>query len=72
MPRPKFKSKTIKFPAPRYQPYDVINDIVEINELDPELWYPKGHKPELIRGWPVTKDIEIPNPFAGPAKKGKN
>ncbi len=67
-PRPVFKTKTIKFPAPRHQPSDVINDTVEANEIDPKLWYPKGHMPELIKKWPLTKDIEIPNPFAAPAK----
>ena len=65
-PRPTFKSPMIKFPAPRHQVYDVINDTVEANEIPPEKWYPKGHKPELIREWPLTEDIEIPNPFAKP------
>ncbi len=68
VPRPVFKSKTIKFPAPRHQPYDVINDTVEANEIPPEKWYPKGHMPELIKEWPLTKDVEIPNPFAAPPK----
>ncbi len=63
-PRPKFTGKTITFPAPRHQVYDVINDKVKANEIDPDLWYPKGHKPDLVREWPLTKDIEIPNPFA--------
>jgi len=70
-PRPKFTSEKIKFPAPRHQVYDVINEKIEANELDPELWYPKGHKPDLVREWPLTKDIEMPNPFAKPAKEGK-
>ena len=65
---PTFKSEIIKFPAPRHQIYDVINETIEANEIDPELWYPEGHKPDLVREWPLTKDIEIPNPFAGPAK----
>jgi ribonuclease Z len=65
-PKPVFKTKMIKFPAPRHQVYDVINDTVEANEIDPDLWYPEGHKPELVREWPLTEDIEIPNPFADP------
>ncbi len=65
-PRPKFKSEIITFPAPRHQVYDVINDTVEANEIPPEKWYPKGHMPELIKEWPLTKDVEIPNPFATP------
>ena len=48
-PRPVFKSEKIRFPAPRHQIYDVINDTIEANEIDPELWYPKGRKPELVR-----------------------
>jgi len=65
-PRPVFKSRMIKFPAPRNQVYDVINDPVETNESPPEKWYPEGHKPELVREWPFSEDIEIPNPFADP------
>jgi ribonuclease BN (tRNA processing enzyme) len=63
-PKPVFKTKTIKFPAPKHQVYDVINDTVEANEIDPKKWYPRGHKPDLVREWPLTKDVEIPNPFA--------
>ena len=69
VPKPVMKSAIIKFPAPRHQVYDVINDTVEANEIPPELWYPKGHMPELIREWPLTEDVEIPNPFAAPPKK---
>lgn len=68
-PKPFFTSKNITFPAPEHQVYDVINDTVEANEIPPELWYPKGHMPELIREWPLTKDVEIPNPFADPPKE---
>jgi ribonuclease Z len=65
-PKPFFTTPTIKFPAPRHQPYDVINETVEANEIPPELWYPKGHMPKLIKEWPLTEDIEMPNPFATP------
>jgi len=63
-PKPVFKTKTIKFPAPKHQVYDVINDTVEANEIDPKKWYPRGHRPDLVREWPLTNDVEIPNPFA--------
>ena len=63
-PKPVFKTKTIKFPAPKHQVYDVINDTVEANEIDPKKWYPRGHRPDLVREWPLTEDVEIPNPFA--------
>jgi ribonuclease Z len=65
-PKPVFKTKIIKFPAPKHQVYDVINDTIEANEIDPKKWYPRGHKPDLIRKWPLTEDVEIPNPFAPP------
>jgi len=65
-PRPVFKTPMIKFPAPRHQVYDVINETIEANEIPPEKWYPKGHMPVLVREWPLSKDIEIPNPFAAP------
>jgi ribonuclease BN (tRNA processing enzyme) len=58
----------VKFPAPRHQVYDVINDKIEANEIPPEKWYPKGHKPELVREWPLTEEVEVPNPFATPAE----
>lgn len=64
-PRPSFSSQVITFPAPKHQVYDVINDTVKANEIPPEKWYPKGHKPDLVREWPLTKDVQIPNPFAG-------
>jgi hypothetical protein len=54
----------VKFPAPRHQVYDVINETIEANEIPPEKWYPKGHMPERVREWPLSKDIEIDNPFA--------
>ena len=63
-PKPVFKTKTIKFPAPKHQVYDVINDTVEANEIDPKKWYPRGHRPDLVKEWPLTEDVEIPNPFA--------
>ncbi len=63
-PRPVFDSPTVTFPAPRHQVYDVINDRVRANEIPPEKWYPEGHKPELVREWPLTEDLEMPNPFA--------
>ena len=63
VPLPFFKSDVITFPAPRHQVYDVINDTIEANEIPPEKWYPKGHMPELVREWPLSKDLEIPNPF---------
>ena len=28
--------------------------------------------PELVREWPLTEDIEIPNPFAKPPKGEEN
>ena len=65
-PLPVFDSEMITFPAPRHQVYDVINATIEANEIDPALWYPADHMPELIREWPLTKDLTIPNPFAGP------
>jgi len=65
-PKPVFTSPMIKFPAPRHQLYDVINDTIEANEIPPELWYPEGHMPERIKEWPLTEDVEIPNPFAAP------
>jgi ribonuclease BN (tRNA processing enzyme) len=63
-PRPDISDPVVTFPAPKHQVYDVINETVEKNEIPPEKWYPKGHKP--VREWPFTEDIEIPNPFASP------
>ena len=63
-PKPDIKSEIITFPAPRHQVYDVINDTIESNEIPPLICYPKGHKPDLIREWPLTKDVQIPNSFA--------
>ena len=65
-PTPVMTGKTIVYPESRHQVYDVINDTVEANEIPPEKWYPKGHMPALIREWPLTEDLEVPNPFADP------
>ena len=67
-PRPLFTTDTIVFPAPRHQVYDVINATIEANEIDPKLYYPEGHMPVLVREWPFTKDLRIPNPFAASKK----
>lgn len=68
IPLPVFKTETITFPAPRHQVYDVINDTVEANEIPMEKWYPKGHKPERVKEWPLMEDVTIPNPFKGSEK----
>ena len=70
-PKPYFASETITFPAPRHQVYDVINETIEANEIDPALFYPEGHMPELVREWPLMEDVTIPNPFAAPADGGE-
>jgi len=44
----------------------VINETVEANEIDPVLWYPEGRMPELVREWPITRDLTVPNVFARP------
>jgi ribonuclease Z len=67
-PLPVFKDEMITFPAPRHQVYDVINDEVEANEIPMEEWYPKGHKPDRVKEWPLTKDVTLPNPFVPPAE----
>lgn len=68
VPKPHMTSETITFPAPKHQVYDVINDTVEKNEIPMELWYPKGHMPQRVKEWPITKDLTLPNPWA-PSKK---
>jgi ribonuclease BN (tRNA processing enzyme) len=68
-PRPQFDSPNVKFPAPRHQVYDVISEKIEANEIDPKKWYPKGHRPDLVREWPLTEDVTVPNPFAPPPAK---
>ena len=71
-PRPVMKDAMITMPAPKYNSsYDIINEKIEANEIPPELWYPKGHMPVLIKEWPLTEAVTIPNPFAAPAKKEK-
>ncbi len=70
-PKPYFTSEMITFPAPRHQVYDVINETIEANEIDPALWYPEGHMPELVREWPLMEDVTIPNPFAAPKGEGQ-
>jgi len=49
--------------------YDIINETIEANEIPPELWYPEGHMPELVREWPLTEEVEMPNPFGAPPQE---
>ena len=68
-PRPVMKGAVITMPVPRHSSsYDIINETIEANEIPPELWYPEGHMPELIREWPLTEEVEMPNPFAAPSE----
>ena len=30
------------------------------SEIDPDLYYPEGYKPELLTEWPVDGDLVVP------------
>ena len=47
-------------PAPRNKRQDFQEQSIRDAEIPPDVYYPKGYKPELIPFWPTGKPIFIP------------
>ncbi|NOH80212.1 MBL fold metallo-hydrolase [Vibrio sp. RE86] len=50
----------LRVPAPKYQRADLQQQEMRDLEINPELYYPEGYKPELLQEWPTTEDIILP------------
>ena len=47
-------------PEPVNSRKDIQNQEIRDQQLDPDLYYPKGYKPELLEEWPVDGDLVVP------------
>jgi ribonuclease Z len=39
---------------------EIQNQEIRDQQLDPDLYYPEGYKPELLEEWPVDSDLVVP------------
>lgn len=53
-------------PAPRVKRRDLQQDSIRDAEIKPDLYYPKGRRPELIEDWPTDKPIYLPQKLVPP------
>ncbi len=47
-------------PVPRNKREDIQNQFIRDMQYDPDLYYPKGYKPELLEDWPSDKPLFLP------------
>ena len=47
-------------PLPPTSRQEIQNEDVRATEIDPDLYYPHGYRPELLQEWPVETDLVIP------------
>jgi ribonuclease Z len=47
-------------PLPTTSRKEIQNQEIRDQQLDPDLYYPEGYKPELLEEWPVDSDLVVP------------
>jgi ribonuclease BN (tRNA processing enzyme) len=47
-------------PHPPTSRDEIQNQEIRDQQLDPDVYYPKGYKPELLEEWPVEGDLVVP------------
>ncbi|WP_299589193.1 guanitoxin biosynthesis MBL fold metallo-hydrolase GntH [uncultured Microbulbifer sp.] len=52
--------KDFVIPHPRKARKDIQQQEIRDLEVNPDLYYPKGYKPELLTEWPVDSDLVLP------------
>lgn len=55
-----FTNGQLVVPQPPHAREDIQNPEVRASEVDPDLYYPEGYKPELLQQWPVDSDLVVP------------
>ena len=55
-----FGNGQLVVPHPPTSREEIQNQQIRDQELDPDLYYPKGYKPELLEDWPVEGDLVVP------------
>jgi ribonuclease Z len=55
-----FGNGQLVVPHPPTSRQEIQNQEIRDQQLDPDLYYPKGYKPELLEEWPVDGDLVVP------------
>ena len=55
-----FGSGQLVVPHPPTSRAEIQNQEIRDQQLDPDLYYPGGYKPELLEEWPVDGDLVVP------------
>ncbi|MEX0283265.1 MAG: guanitoxin biosynthesis MBL fold metallo-hydrolase GntH [Paracoccaceae bacterium] len=60
-PQFNFANGQLRVPAPPTTREEIQNASVRETEIDPDLYYPEGYKPELLQNWPTAdRDLIVP------------
>jgi hypothetical protein len=59
-PQQDFTNGQLVVPMPPHFREDIQEPFVRENEIDPDKYYPKGYKPQLLEEWPADDDIVAP------------
>jgi len=59
-PQQDFGNGQLVVPMPPTSRKEIQNQEIRDQQLDPDLYYPKGYKPELLEEWPVDSDLVVP------------
>ncbi len=55
-----FTNGQLVVPHPPHSREDIQEPFVREQQIDPDLYYPEGYKPELLEDWPVEGDLVVP------------
>jgi ribonuclease Z len=55
-----FSNGQLIVPHPPTSRKEIQEPFVREQEINPDLYYPKGYHPELLQEWPVTGDLVVP------------
>lgn len=55
-----FTNGQLVVPHPPTSREEIQEPFVREQQIDPDLYYPKGYKPHLLEDWPVESDLVIP------------
>ena len=59
-PQQDFTNGQLIVPKPPTSREEIQNQEIRDQQLDPDLYYPEGYKPELLEEWPVDSDLVVP------------
>ena len=55
-----FGNGQLVVPEPPTSRAEIQNQEIRDQQLDPDLYYPEGYKPQLLEEWPVDGDLVVP------------